>query len=590
MGLPSYVPQPSREVIELYEQVDIENHSVRNVAWRDLTGDGLDDVVALDLTTSSLIQGDGTLVITAYEGSSGKQLWVAKEAFEDGSVFPYQARVGPSGRNGVLLIKAEGSDASFIGISNKGKRAYETTVKISSWDSPDQQGNYSELISVGFFDSFPGRATEVLLGEAFGQGALVDGSAYVRANTAVRTMVLDGRSGEVVTNDAMDRGWQQRPLPQVGPDIDGNGLDDYLVLNVEPELGQDPETGLPVLPDPNSRYARARDGRAGTSIWVSEPLPFSQSEPVFNLASAGSFVDLLADRSLGDLTDDGVGDVIVATNRFAPFDDEQTIDDFPFFMIDGAGGDLLWTAHGELSGAPFVQVREAGRIDGDYIPDVLTVTFEWTSEDVVTRVIAYSGLTGEPIFRRSFPMPGATPPTGDDGAGGWGSSFEFLFGDIQGDGASEWLVSSGWFNESGSDVPRDSFYLDGRTGRTLGSDPDGYALLGAVDGRDDDLFRVSAFPVESRLEVLDGRTNSRLLSVTAATPLTEAAAYWTGVGIADLNGDRCRDVVGTIADGQGVFALMIDGASGRIIWTRRQAGRDVGDATLAKRTDSNRAC
>lgn len=584
-----FFPQPSSAWLEFQDASLLDRVSYRNLGWSDLTGDGLDEVLAVKHTSTGPDYHSGSYEVTALNGRSGRKLWTARESYEnDGNILLFEERVGVAGKNGVLLYKGEGDNTTWIGISNRGKRVYSTEVVRSSWGPPGEQADYEELYSVGFFNGLEGRATDILFGYAVGIGTFIprgDLGFYLRATSSARATILDGRDGSLTVHDELDQGLKQAPVPQIASDMDGDGLDDYAVVNVLPEIQRDPETGIPITPDPDMMFTRARKGTTGEALWLSEPMKVEPAPFTINLTPRDSS-DFYVDRGLSDVTGDTVGDLLVAAHRFDPLADEQTIDDYPLFMLDGTNGDISWTAKGSPS--RYASVSDLGRIDKDDTLDLLTVTFEWTEETVENEVIAYSGATGKKLYRRSYPLKGAVPPTNGTSAGGWGSTWGVALGDLAAEGSTDWEISTHWFNETGSDHPDDRFFLDGRTGRKLLPKPAGFSLQRSIDLRGDDLIGTRV--EDTSLDVFDGRDNSVLLSLTLKGLVSDIFFPWMGLGTARMNRDKCVDLVATVDDGTGIHALMIDGGSGRVLWTRRQSGRDLGDVELENGADNNPAC
>lgn len=537
--------------------------------WPDLTGDGLDDVVGLDTLLTRLESEPGgppagtrsRVKLTAYDGLTGRKLWrisesVANTLTAEGDVAFLPAKVGPGGRNGVIvkLYKSPGPGHVFKGITHRGKKAW--TYRF---------GSGARLASVGLFDSLPGAATDVLIGIQEGPDVGIREPVNRTSPAILSAAIINGKNGKVRTHDAVDLGWRWLSYPQVGPDLDGDKLEDYIVVNVLPG-------GLPAVTDSTSYYFRGRKGSNGDELWTSDPLQVKIDLPQF-----------FFDARLGDVTGDRLNDLLVYPWRHDLDEGEQTVDDHQIFAVDGARGSLLWSAHGQLFDIDFKGTSNPGDLNSDGRSDVFTMSPTNTGKRPAATVLAYSGADGKRLYRRTFRLRRAR-------RGGQTVVAQVQGADIDGDGSPEVKAWLGWWRP---DRPTGGggrwFFLSARTGKMLRPSlrPQTGFLSRSLDGRGDDLFIMRR---GRSVDFFDGDTRRRLLSLTFDAPAS-GRKYHLSLEPARLNRDRCTDLLATLTDfGDNSFVMAIDGGSGKIMWARTQKSSVKGSARLTRRVDRNRSC
>lgn len=565
-----------QELVEALQIGDPGGRFILNLPWRDMTGDGLEDVVAVDIDFGP--GGIGLTRIssklTAMDGRDGTTLW--SRDFEDQAAFPVEVTLGEKARGGVLALvyDAETYATILLGLGRRGRRLYEHAFPVRTTVEDGQVVGGEEVVSVDLQNSLEGRATDVLVGLAnVARGPRVDPAApSILART--RTAVVDGKTGELVAHADAEVGVGRVPMPLAAPDLDGDGLDDHLMTYVLPDVEEDEESGLPVLPPTEGELVRGRRGIDGARLWTS---------PSLELADGWEAPPLSADRTLGDQTRDGHDEVLLTFEQRGyisgngefvyPPPDQKGV-----WSLSGRNGDVLW--HRAVTDGLVVE-----NVDRDRRRDVLLVDSVHAKRSG-TRLTMASGIDARRVYSRFFPVRRDDDQTIDSDV--WGA------GDLQPDGVREVILTRTLRRDLDGGVEMEwvgELLLSGATGKRMGSLGNVSPVGASVDGRGDDLYRWVASSAGA-LSVVDGRTRSPRLDLTLDIPLTlpTDTDYLIPVP-ARLDRDRCTDFVGTLANSRSTFAVAIDGGSGKLLWAKRQQGLDLGGpATQTRRVDRNRAC
>ncbi|HED64459.1 MAG TPA: serine/threonine protein kinase [Planctomycetes bacterium] len=179
-------------------------------------------------------------------------------------------------------------------------------------------------------------------------------------------------------------------LSALGGDVDGDGVDDWIV-------------GAPRTGRGNPGTLQLRSGRTGARI---RTIVGSQDGDMFGFACAG----LAAAPELGG--------VLFAVG--APGHDREQVQDGGIVKLFNAGGDVIW----ERTGHQFDYLGESlaalGDLDGDGVEDLAIGTFQ--DSQTARYVLIVSGRTGETLHRIgdeieriSFPVLGRTGDVDGDG-------------------------------------------------------------------------------------------------------------------------------------------------------------------------------
>lgn len=549
-----------------------------NLPWRDMTGDHRDDVLALefDFGPGGLGLTDTTTRFEALDGRSGKTLW--RREFESNFVLPVEIALGPKARNGVLALlhDFETDTITFLAIDRTGRDFYEQSFTAKNQLGAGVVTGREGVLSFDLQDSLRGRATEVLIGIADVRQSYVTDPALPSVVGRTRTVLIDGKTGELVAHPDEEIGVGRVPTPLAAPDLDGDGLDDHVVTYVLPDVERDEEAGLPVVPDHEAEYVRGRRGTDGAKLWTSDPL---------ELGEGWDGPAIKADLGLGDQTRDGRDEILLSYDGLGALrPDMQFVYPRPelrgAWSLSGKDGSLLW--HRPVTAAVVVE-----NLDRDKRPDVVLVEDVSRAKRSGTKLTGASGLDSRPVYSRFFPVRRDDDQRVESHL--WGA------GDLQPDRVRD-LVLLQWlrrdFEGGGGEwwLAKESL-ISGRTGVRLGTTWDLSPLVASVDGRGDDLFHWGSVP-PSGFAVVDGHTRAVRLRVSLDIPLTlPTDSDFLMPFPARIDRDRCVDFVGTLQNSRSTFAVAIDGGSGRLLWAKRQQGLDVGGpVTQPRRLDRNRAC
>lgn len=566
-----------RELLDALQLRLPDDRVIVNLAWGDMTGDRRDDVLALELDF-----GPGGLALTemstrfeALDGRTGRSLW--RREF-DRFTLPVPVRLGRKARTGVLAPSRDNEDdtTTFLAIDHRGRTFYEQSFQAASRADAGVVTGREDVISFDVQNSLRGGATEVLIAIAdVRQTGEVD-PALPALVGRTRTATIDGRTGRVVTHPDVEVGVGRVPTPLVAPDLDGDGLDDHVITYVLPDAERDEETGLPIVPDPRAEYVRGRRGTDGAKLWTSDPLDFGDD---------WDGPALQAEVGLGDQTRDGHDEIVLSYDRFPSFRPDMQFG-FPsphlqgVWSLSGKDGDLLW--HRSMTSVVVVE-----DIDRDKRRDVVLVEDVSGKKRSGSRVVGASGLDARPVYGRFFPVPRDEDQQVE--------SYVWEAGDLQPDGVRDvvlWQVLERHLDNGGGEWEiRDPMLLSGATGARFAGSRHVSPLRASLDGRGDDLYRWDTSSLAG-IDVVDGRTRALRLSIDFDIPLTLPADddYLIPM-VARLDGDRCADFVGTLANSRSTFAVAIDGGTGRLLWAKRQRGLELGGPIQqTRRVDRNRAC
>lgn len=525
----------------------------------DLNGNGTDDVFEVQYRWSITVGDAGapspedetTTTITAREGATGKKIWRRKY---DKEAWPIPWDVGAQGRPGALvladvssLLDPTGSvETSFTALSGKGRKLWDYTYTSTSSGTIASWVTVNHLVSIGRMNAFRGKGDDLLLGLATTAGTLVTSTG------ATRTLIVRGRDGREVMHPVVDVAIGWTPAPGDVGDLDGDGLDDVVSTN-NPGVDPGDETELPSV----GAMAHARKGLDGTPIW-------SQALEMSDYAYAWDLSDVAGTRAPEVGLDTWVGYWHV-------------------YLLDGSSGRPWWGRHADWVHAP-------GDVDRDGRNDVLITRWSVSMKRgaVRFRQEAITG-PGDPIWKRQtewdfddVPCPrglclGSAWIQPDDGS------------DVGPDEIDDMLVNMKVFQnvlvtDSGARV------LDGRTGRlAFHLDAALYAPQIAIDGRGDDLVLLDVADKTMTLEGVDGR-GRKLWGGPLHGPrkILPRDVQHFAFGL-EMRGDRCGEVLVEIFDGPDTYIAVIDGGSGRVLWSR-WSGRKSEHPSFAVNEDRNRAC
>lgn len=558
-------------------------HDTFSGPWPDLSGDRVDDVMSVDYavqTSADHVVINESMELAVFNGKNGRKLWSKTYKLGQGWGTPLSARVGSTGRNGVVVLLAEEEKLSFVGLDSSGSQVYSQEFEMAR-RFPDPVAPYTDVASYGLLDALPGPATDVMVGVAdvseFPTPPGVPGVAAV-----MTTKVIDGSSGELVTHLEPEIGLGRVPKPMPAPDLDADGLDDVVIAYVLPDVSLDPETGLPEVPNVESEYLRARRGQDGSKIWTSDPLELGEpTESYFDQPY------LKIEDALGDVTSDERPDVLLERypTPFGEFVLSSPDKPARFLFVSGANGSYIWDKEADDSAL-------VGDLDSDGDRELLFANEYKAKKIRGTRLMAYEG-TGHVLYERRIPA--EADPWGDREWEGVSSDLS-LTGDVDVDGTGDvFLYQTLWVSDKNSTMgmtlrPLIVSSLEGRTlGPRLEQDR---PLRSSVDGRGTDLMRFPYRGPPSAVRVMDGLTRRMVIRTDLDIPMTlPTEDDWLSSLIAfHADRDPCADLVALVQNDKNSFLAVIDGASGRIKWSHRLVGPDLGDLEQSPPVDANRRC
>lgn len=553
----------SQEVVDVLR----EAQRVRTGRWLlgepagDLNGDGVDDVFESDVRYRITV-GDGgspapedeiKTTITARDGATGKRIWRRKF---DTDAWPVSWRVGPQGRAGALVLGDVSSildptgatTMSFTALTGtKGRRVWHREYTSTSSDTVVSWVSANQLVSFGRFDAVAGKADELLLGLSTMVGSIASTSA------ATRTVVVDGRDGTELVHPIVDVGVGWLPIPGDVGDLDGDGFGDVVTTNnpgVDPGGEQEPPAVGPMV------YART--GAAGTPIWT-------ESVPMEWFAFPWD---------VGDVAGSKTAEVGLETVRG---------NHWHVSLLEGDYGTPWWDRRADWMHVP-------GDVDGDGRDDVvLTRWFDGMgSGRMRIEQDALRG-SGARIWSRRTVWDYDELPCPGDSCSTWAGMGADVRGDVGGDGVADMALNLA-VGLSNVVVDATAWILDGRTGRLTYETPaELSATAVAIDGRGDDLTRFSVADNAMTLEAIDGRGRvlwgGRLMGPRKVLPRN---SWHFSFGLR-ADRDRCGDVLVNVFDGDATFFAVVDGGTGRILWSRWSGARSEHPRFGVNR-DRNRAC
>ena len=559
--------------------------SVYAYPMRDITGDGVAEIVESDVRYSitidqsesinSIVEEEYRTIIRVRDSRTGRQHW--KKRYEDFVVIA-PATIGRPGHKGVIAIAGLLSHfggttgdryLTFTGLRGATGKGEWTKTYTSATVSHDftTQVTVEAPVSFAFVQARKDAATEVLLGLA-----TTTETALAPLTTATRTVLLSAADGSDVIHPQVDIGIDWLPFPDAIPDADGDGLDDYVVINdkgLSPGSGQEP----PAI----GGIVQARRGLDGTALWTEGGLEFrwfAWTIPLSNVVGDRR-------RDFGILTyNRGKGETVIPSIPYLPaFILER---DHEVVMLTDAGrGNVMWTRRGTWIHSP-------GDLDGRGLDDVVVerLHFNFRKNSIRYGRLAYPGI-GKRLWRYELVWRGE-PCLLDACTGGGGAGIGSA-GDVHPDSVSDRFVAMSLEDATGR---KDRTYvLDGRSDRTMIRSGDGmFPLSVALDGKGDDVMNTSTDKGVVHLRARNGTTGETLWSMSHNLPRDILPRRLGGYGEGfHLGGDTCGDVLTTVFTSSGTFYAVVDGSTARVVWSEWKGAKGQSPMLHSAR-DLNEAC
>lgn len=578
-------PRPILEALTSDDAATVvSGRSVTGYPMGDVTGDGVAEVTEFDLRykfvidpgsqdVNTIAEDEFTTIFRIRDGKTGRLHW--NKRYDD-FVIPVRAKVGKPARSGVIVV---GGLLSFFGGSSgdryltftglrgtTGKRLwFKRYMSVAATHDYTTVVAADSPVSFAFVQAREDGATEILLGLATIAEALFTTTA------ATRTVLLSGGDGTDVMHPHVDVGIDWLPFPDAVADVDGDGLDDYVVANDKgfyPGDGQDSPAVGGVI--------QARRGIDGEVVWTEGGLELRYFAFILPLAH------VVGDRTsdFGILTyNREVTNALVPPLPILP---DISNRDYPVVMLTDAGaGNVLWTRRAQWIHSP-------GDVDHDGDTDVVLerLRFDHSNNAIHYSRLAYPGI-GKRIWEHRLVWRGE-PCLANICVGGGGAGFGPA-GDVHPDRIRDRFVIMGLHQPNREEYA--SFVLEGDSDRTLiRSDETLMPLYVAVDGKGADVLNAQVDRHQATFRVRRGNTGDTLWTshFTGTEQLLpkDTAAYAFGFS---LPGDRCGDLVMNIWNEDSTLYAVADGGSGKVLWSKWIGPRGQ-RPRLTNRRDLNHAC
>ena len=509
----------------------------------DLDGDGGPDVVSVErqwVGVSEVGRLSALPTLTARRGADGAVLWER----EEGAFQVHPTALGPEGKPGVLLVRGNwtrsesgGSfifhrvEANYVDLlalggdgSNLWRFTTDSGIVAGAGYVDETDGNQQASV----WERYPTLAGTISATESPATDALVlfltrrETPDHIESTLDIS--VVDGADGQIAWSRTVQT-VDTRPSVQPAGDLDGDGLEDFVVLR-EPTFGG----------------VTARRGTDGAKLWTNQGsiVPYSVG-PV---------------DDLGDVTGDGIDDLAVRGTGGSPADTTPRIS-----VLDGRTGELLFAEVGST-------ITAVGALNDEEPRPSAFVTQRYVSTP--ERAVLYRLLDPEGAFLAERVI---EEPAEPDTYIAWLPPA----GDLDDDGVAE----VGHILRSISAVEGTTERVRIVSGRTLISIFDGIALpLGrSLDGSGHDLVTVlrpsaGTWSVTAR----DGASGATLWSGGLAADAGYPRPDDIHVAASDVDGDGVADVVLDTRSSRAVqratgpgresigHSWVLSGIDGRVLW------------------------
>lgn len=487
----------------------IPDRQVAHVPFADVNHDGTRDVMELDL---DMREGhptygfEGSLNLSTLDGSSGRVVGRYELPFHSGVPFVVPARVGPRGVPGAFIFLRR-----FISTAEAPTSQLE--IYAISGDGRELWTREWVSTSTSTIASHYVGATNVAIPmdllEHRGRrtDVLLGIYDHVGPVLSMTPVAVSGSDGSSRAFDRVTVPWLEgTPWPVGAPDLDRDGGDDILTLETS-GLG----TGI-----------MATSSESGEQLWHNESVATGRGTMVADVGDA-----------LGEETPDFV---VGARLR----------------LFDGADGDVAWKGKGGW------YVVSHADVDGDGSRDIVSAGTFFKERRFGADLYVVSS-RGRRLGRTRYVAPRRT-----DGLS-WVLAEEA--GDLDRDRVPDTFLHLLHYGWSGEEVVEKRSAISGRSSRRLAHGSDVFALGGSVGGdATADLLRAERAGASYRFTALDGVSGRPLWSRRVKVPRAMNLGFhpWAAGGTGSE-----RDVAVSFFSPRAGRGLLLDGETGRAIWTRR---------------------
>ena len=515
----------------------------------DLDGDGHPDV----LTAESIAERESAEAgivsfryrVTARRGSEGGLLWELPLRADE----LHAARLGPQATHGALLVNGERT--STMGGGGSSSQGFGDRVELRGLNLTAVDGEGAELwervFDAGVFagvavaDEEEGRRQASVVERFPTFGGLVQATPSAASDVLVSTLtrretpagltssidvsIVDGATGANAGSFTVQTEGTRSAVHPAG-DLDGDGLDDVLVLR-----------------DPTEGGLTARRASDGAVIWSNpaDIVPFEVSI-----------------RDLGDVTGDGISEIAVSGSG-------DVFDGSPprVTVLDGAGGEVLLST---IAGA----VSVAGVVDEEGTIGIMTQrVIEEPERGVLYRLHSPEG---ETLLETVVPVPQVE---------GQSTSVQLTAdaGDLDGDGVRD-AGHRRVFSTQAAGTTSEGTMVSGATLTPLQGGDAGLPLHASLDGAGDELVRVArSAPGELTVTATDGSGAAIWSRAVRADERYGRQGRISVAAAGDVDGDGIPDVLlsvetsrvvpgrtGGSHDESIVQSWVLTGVNGRVLW------------------------
>ncbi|OFV68322.1 MAG: secreted protein containing Periplasmic copper-binding [Candidatus Syntrophoarchaeum caldarius] len=440
----------------LWKYENKKEYSHLDLAWiGDVNGDGVSDIIVSDSwnTTGKLLLLSGKSGFTLWNKSYGREIEIA----------------GPIGDE-----NEDGIDDVIIYSRNYNKSNNETYLAMDLISGVDGNTLWSKTIARTERWGGWGTAHENDLNEDLINDITFRWNCWVGMDHSISLIeAISGKDGSEIWQSKIFEGDFRRCIPRELPDLNGDGIGDYIASTYSYDTNAGNVTALSGKDGAEiwnekfgydffsySYYDYTKDGIIDVVVEGDDEKNNSSSIHVLNGKDGSAVWSRYYNGSIDicywlDIDNDGINDFAVSSNKLQ--------------VLSGADGSIIWEKNVNVG-----YVGYCNDINSDGKDEVFTVnSTKLDSYDYKYDVTALSGANGDEIWENSFTHHvDVIPPEN-----GWNYTRAFVCGysDLNGDGTPDPFLDIGyecsWWNESSETWVRyaalKKIVMDGNNGNEL---------------------------------------------------------------------------------------------------------------------------